>query len=145
GSSGLGQAPRSASATASVIPAVTAARRSSLYWPSGTWHMKRYRGDFGGAPATYTSGRWMHTHARCRPTSLLASTPSCSSSRSVILATSSRPASRERAPSGMYAASIGIWSSTSFGPAGRSWFRTDWNRLGLRRPDRVELLLVEEH
>src|SRR5262245_62927192 len=73
-SSGLGQAPRSASATASVIPAVTAARRSSLYWPSGTWHMKRYRGDFGGAPATYTSGRWMHTHARCRPTSLLAST-----------------------------------------------------------------------
>jgi hypothetical protein len=30
------------------------------------------------------------------------------------------------------------------GPLAGSWFRIDWNRLGSRRPDRVELLLVEE-
>src|SRR5258708_9047170 len=55
-SSGCGQEPSSASTTAWVIAAVTAARRSSLYRPSGTCQTKRQRGCFAGALALAAGG-----------------------------------------------------------------------------------------
>lgn len=53
--SGSGREPASASTMAWLIADVTAARRSSLYWPSGRWQTKRLGGVCAGWPPIYIS------------------------------------------------------------------------------------------
>lgn len=104
---GSGQEPSSASTTAWVIAAVTAARRLSLYWPSGTWQTKRSCGACAGALRRTSRGRWTKT--------MRAFGPSRWSVNSLVLEQQvGDPAQQlalvlvERAPSGMYASHIGI-------------------------------------